>query len=344
MSRRVVLVGAGKVGQKEARVLRIHPDYELVCVCEPDERRRRSVAENTGTETYRSLEDALAAENRIDLVQIATPPATHHSLAMEALEAGTDVYLEKIMTLSTAEATDIVDAAAERGRSVYVRRNSLYTPAFRRLFTAIEDVGTVKRVSFFNAVSPYEQYSDAKAAWLRALPGGGISEHLPHALYVTRRLLGTEPTDIDVRYDGETLSAELYTDDAVGSITYVPPGQVAKTIVVVGTEGALLLNEDSRQLTWLRTASVDNPKMRIAIDNVSDITTSVSQAVSTGIGHLSKHVMTLFGSDRGRLERNTHYRQLSDIAGTPEHDISGEEGRKNVAVFESVWNRAGELD
>lgn len=344
MSSGVVLVGAGKVGRKEARVLQIHPAYELRCVCETDEIRRREIGRETGVQTYGTLEAALTSEDSVDLVQIATPPDTHYSLAMTALEADIDVYVEKIMTLRAAEASEIVDVAAERDRQVFVRRNSLYTPTFRRLFAAINDIGEIRQVSFFNAVSAYDEYSKPKAQWLRTLPGGAISEHLPHALYVTRRLLHAEPETIEARYDGQSLSVELQTSEAVGTITYVPPGPVAKTVVVVGTDGAVLLDEDARQLKRLETAAIENPKARIAADNLSDVSSSVSQAVSTGVGHVSKHVRTVLGSETGRLRRNTHYRQLSDIAGTPEHDISGSEGQKNVAAFETIWKQVGELE
>lgn len=342
MSTAVVLVGAGKVGSKEASVLQHHPEYEFVAVCERDPERRRSVGDRTGVPTFESLDAALVSLDDLDLVQIATPPATHYDLANRALEAGADVYVEKIMTLSTADATSLVETARERGRTIHVRRNSLYTPSFRKLFAAMDDVGDVRHVSFVNAVTPYDAYDESKAAWLRELPGGAVSEHLPHALYVVRRLLGVEPTDVDATYDGENLSATLDARGATGTIQYVPPGPVAKTITVVGTEGAVLLNADARQIQRLERSALDSPKARIAADNARTVLSSASQAVRTGLGHVAKHAWTALGSDRGRLERNTHYRQLTDVASTSEHDLSGEEGRRNVAAFEAVWEAAGE--
>jgi predicted dehydrogenase len=163
MMTRVVLVGAGKVGLKESQALRRHPDYELLAVCDSGRERRSAVAEVTGVPTYDSLSACLSAGVSPDLVQIATPPESHHSIAMQALAAGADVYIEKVMTLRESEAAEIVDTAAKSRLNVYVRRNSLYTPVFRRLLRATGEVGRVKRVTFTNAVSGYDEYEPEKA-------------------------------------------------------------------------------------------------------------------------------------------------------------------------------------
>ena len=61
------------------------------------------------------VDDALALLQRddIDAVTIATPAPTHHALARAFLLAGKDVFVEKPMTLTSAEAADLVQIAEE---------------------------------------------------------------------------------------------------------------------------------------------------------------------------------------------------------------------------------------
>jgi len=333
------LLGAGRVGIKAAAALVRHPEFELLGVCEPDEERRERIRERIGVDTYETF-GALLDRTSPSFVQVATPPRTHYDLAMQVLEAGADVYVEKVMTLDGDHATDLIETAELEGRKVYVRRNSLYTPAFRRLYREATEIGDIRRVSFVNSTNTYDEYSAYKQQWLRDLPGGIVSEHLPHALYVTRHLMGAEPETIEADFDGKTLDVRLGAANVEGAITYLPPGNVAKNVLVAGTEGMLLLNEDSRQLKRLTTTSVPGRRGRVAADNLRDISSAVAQATSLATSHLLKHLRNAIGSDRGQIERNTHFRQLSEIAGQPEHDISGREGLKNVRVFEDVWSKA----
>jgi len=73
---------------------------------------------------YRSL---LAAD--LQAVAIATPVATHYTVARAALLAGKDVFIEKPLTLSGTEAEDLVRLAEEEQRLLMVGHLLLYQPA-----------------------------------------------------------------------------------------------------------------------------------------------------------------------------------------------------------------------
>lgn len=343
MVEKVGIVGVGKAGSKAARAVDIHDAFSLAFVSDVLDERHGIVSRTYDVPGYASLETALSGHPDIDLVLIATPPQTHHELTITALNGGADIYVEKVMALKKDMVKDILERASELERNVYVRRNSLYTPAFRNLFEASEDIGDVKRVMFTNSIRPYEFYSDVKADWLRELPGGRISEHLPHALYVVRSILGEEPEDIDAHYDGRTLDVTLHCGSSRGTITYVPPGRVSKTVRVVGTEGSVLLDEDTRQLIRLESSDVTPPKARIGLDNAKRIASSLGQAVGLGSAHVWKHVRTLAGSDRGYYQHNTAYRQLDHIHRGRTGGFDGREALQNVCAFEAVWSNVGEL-
>ena len=101
-------------------------------------------------ETYPHLEmveDAHSLLDRSDIqaVTIATPAPTHHALARAFLLAGKDVFVEKPMTLTSAEAADLVQIAEENQRILMVGHLLLYKPAiaFIRDFLAAGRLGRV---------------------------------------------------------------------------------------------------------------------------------------------------------------------------------------------------------
>jgi UDP-2-acetamido-3-amino-2,3-dideoxy-glucuronate N-acetyltransferase len=63
-----------------------------------------------------ALNDVLSRPD-LDGVVIATPAETHFDLAREALFAGKHVYVEKPLLLHEDEARELIDLAAQQGRT-----------------------------------------------------------------------------------------------------------------------------------------------------------------------------------------------------------------------------------
>jgi predicted dehydrogenase len=85
----------------------------------------------------------------IDAVVVATPPETHHGLAIEALRAGKHVFVEKPLALSVAEGTEMVDEAARAGRVLLVGHTFVYTAAVNKIKEVIDsgELGEIFYVS-----------------------------------------------------------------------------------------------------------------------------------------------------------------------------------------------------
>jgi myo-inositol 2-dehydrogenase/D-chiro-inositol 1-dehydrogenase len=98
----------------------------FMAVCDVDRKRARKIAELI-EQRYREAglrhrvrihdsAEALVSDPGIDAVQIATPDHTHAALAMAAVAAGKDVYLEKPLTYTIAEGQALVRAVRAQGR------------------------------------------------------------------------------------------------------------------------------------------------------------------------------------------------------------------------------------
>ncbi len=133
---RVGLVGAGYIASWHADALAAVPGASLAAVCDPAVTAAKALAEPRGAVAYASLE-AMLAEARLDAVHILTPPHLHKDLAVAALGAGLNVFVEKPFTLSRADSDAVVEAAAAARRTVAVNHNFLGLPGYERLKRAI---------------------------------------------------------------------------------------------------------------------------------------------------------------------------------------------------------------
>jgi predicted dehydrogenase len=91
---RVALVGAGYVSAYHIRALETLPHVQIVGIADQSVDRARALARRFAIPgVFASLSDMRPA--RPDVVHILTPPASHAALAIEALEMGCDVFVEK---------------------------------------------------------------------------------------------------------------------------------------------------------------------------------------------------------------------------------------------------------
>jgi predicted dehydrogenase len=94
---------------------------------------------------------ALLAEPAIDAVVIATPVATHYRLALEALEAGKHVLVEKPLTATSEQARRLIDEAARRRLVLLVDHTFVYTGAVRKIRELV-DAKALGDVYYYDSV------------------------------------------------------------------------------------------------------------------------------------------------------------------------------------------------
>ena len=99
--------------------------------------------------TSTSADDAFN-NNSIDAVVIATPVFTHYDLAKRALLAGKHVLLEKPMTATVAQAKELIDIAAQKGKLLMVDHTFLYTGAVEKM-KALKDEGALGVLNYFDS-------------------------------------------------------------------------------------------------------------------------------------------------------------------------------------------------
>ncbi len=131
--------------------------HEIVALCDSNGHRLRLAAEaasqpgTNGVATYLAGNfDRLIAEQKPDMVVVATPDFLHSDYIVRAFEAGCDVICEKPLTIDLTRLKMILDAQARTGRKVMVTFNYRYSPARTQIKELIMSgaIGTVTAVDF----------------------------------------------------------------------------------------------------------------------------------------------------------------------------------------------------
>jgi predicted dehydrogenase len=116
------LIGTGNINGQHREAFLAEKDARLVAVCDPVTDRRRTARDRINQVyggsvcvDYRDFRELLARPD-IDAVCIGTPDHWHAVLAIAAMRAGKDVYVEKPLTRTVVEGRRVVEVAAMYGR------------------------------------------------------------------------------------------------------------------------------------------------------------------------------------------------------------------------------------
>jgi predicted dehydrogenase len=121
---RVGFIGLGNRGDQVLDAFRVHPDVEVVAVCDIYQPYVEFAAKKAGGSVARFADYRQLLELKdVDAVAINTPDHWHALQMIHACEAGKDVYVEKPLSLVVSEGRAMVEAARRHGRVVQVGIN-----------------------------------------------------------------------------------------------------------------------------------------------------------------------------------------------------------------------------
>ena len=190
----------------------------------------RAYAQSLGIAADRAYGDwreMLAGEaaraDRVDLVTVATPNATHYEIAKAFLQAGFDVLCEKPMTMTVAEGEDIVRIARDTGRICAVNYGYTGYALVRhmRAMVARGDLGAVRLVVANFAHGHHADAADAdnpRVRWRNDPTQAGASAQFAdcgiHALHMASFVTGQEVAELSADFIS-ALPSRVLEDDAM---------------------------------------------------------------------------------------------------------------------------------
>lgn len=246
---RSAVIGAGMWGKNIVRTL--SSMGALDSVAELDAGLRSELSSTYPDLTvYDNIDPLLASD--VKAVCIAVPAPWHYQVAKKALESGKDVFVEKPMTLSAADAEDLVRIAHERDRVLMVGHLLLYQPAVQWLKKAIES-GMIGKLT---SIHQRRLGLGRARAVENVLWSLGV-----HDVAVALFLIGAKPVEISVQ--GQRVLQPKIEDDVHLAMTF--PNGVHnylhcswlwpvkdRGMTVVGTDAMLVYNELEQTITLCR--------------------------------------------------------------------------------------------
>jgi predicted dehydrogenase len=139
------ILGTGKIAKAFATALRELPDAELAAVASRSLDSATAFAAEYGAPRAHGNYQALAEDDSVDAIYIATPHAMHHENAIMCLNGGKALLVEKAFTLNRRQAQDIATLARERNLFVMEAMWTRFQPAVleARRMIGMGEIGNV---------------------------------------------------------------------------------------------------------------------------------------------------------------------------------------------------------
>lgn len=265
------VVGAGYVSQYHVRALRTLPFVELVAIADADLPRARQVADANHIPLAVSRLEEMAPLAP-DVVHVLTPPASHCSLALQALAMGCHVLVEKPMASTVEECDRMMGKARSVQRVLSVNHSAKFDPLVQKAIALAgrEGLGDILHVTYFRS-SDYPPYTGGALPPYYSQGGYPFRDLGVHGLYLLEAFLGPIQ-NVDTHYRSTGLQANLMFDEWQATVACqkgVGEMQISwntrpmlNTLILQGTGGVLELDLSlqrwrfSRQLPGPKAASL----------------------------------------------------------------------------------------
>ncbi len=190
MSRtRIAVAGAGLIGKAHIAIACASSTVTLSAVVDPSPAAAQTAA-RAGVPLFRSL-DELLARDRPDGIVLATPNQLHVPQAMQCLEAGLAVLLEKPIAPTVAEAEVLVRLVQARSGRVLIGHHRAHSPIMAKARAVVESGQLGRLVTVMGSCTffkPDHYFEDGP--WRREPGGGPILINMIHEVHNLRLLCG----------------------------------------------------------------------------------------------------------------------------------------------------------
>lgn len=196
---KLALIGCGWIVERShVPALRDAEGVEVVAVADRSPERARRVAKLLGLAEADAVTDhrALLERDDVDAVSIATPPASHRELVVEAAAAGKHVLCEKPLATTLADSDAMIEACRANGVLLALFHNYLWFPEVREARRLIAEgaIGEVVATEISGlGARPWVGAEEGQPGWRHQLAqsgGGALMDAGVHALYMTEAYHG----------------------------------------------------------------------------------------------------------------------------------------------------------
>ena len=262
---RYALIGCGRISGNHIQAA-INNQLEIVAVCDIVSEHMEELLRKYGLEGNQAIKryidyKKMIIDNELDLVSIATESGLHAQIALDCIDAGIHVIIEKPMAMSLADADKIIRLSEKKCVKVSACHQNRFNVAVQEMRKALE-AGRFGKLSHgsihvrWNRNRDYYLQAPWRGTWVQ--DGGALMNQCIHGIDLLRWMLGNE---IDEVYGATRqqfhhyLEAEdvgvaviKFKNGAIATVegtTNVYPRNLEETLYLFGEKGTVKLGGES---------------------------------------------------------------------------------------------------
>lgn len=274
------ILGCGHIGKRHAELVAKHPDAKLVATIDPLDVENLQMS-NFAVPHFHTLGDFLSSGIGTDVVNICTPNGLHASQAVECLDNGMHVVIEKPIAIRFEDAKTISHAANTNKKLVFPVVQNRYSKAIKWLKELIsnQQLGKIYMVQLNCFWNRDERYYE-KDGWrgTLALDGGPLYTQFSHFIDVLLWVFG-DIKNVDAKFfnfnhqhttefeDSGMVTFDLL-NGGVGSISYstsVYQSNFESSITVIAEKGTMKIG--GQYMNSIEYCDVDGTEKPTMNDN-----------------------------------------------------------------------------
>jgi predicted dehydrogenase len=257
---KAAVIGVGMMGQHHARVYDQMLNVELVGVADVAAERSEQIARLHHTVAYADYRELLA-EAQPDIVNVVVPTEYHLQVALDAMESGCHVLIEKPIATTEDEARTLIERAKTLGRKLMVGHIVRFDPAVQVLKERLEagELGRIFEVRC-RRLGPFPS---------RVRDVGVVIDLATHDLDMIRYITGEAvvrvyaETEQRIHSDHEDIlvGSVRLADGTIGilDVNWLTPTKI-RELTVTGERGMFLVNHLTQDLYFYENADMNGER------------------------------------------------------------------------------------
>lgn len=121
------VIGCGHIGKRHAEMISRNPESELVALVDVKDKSALGI-DSYAVPFFSSLEDLLASNLEIDVVNVASPNGFHAEQGMKILDSGRHLVIEKPMSLNKKDSEALIFKGLQKHKQVFCVMQNRYSP------------------------------------------------------------------------------------------------------------------------------------------------------------------------------------------------------------------------
>ncbi|HET9279579.1 MAG TPA: Gfo/Idh/MocA family oxidoreductase [Flavitalea sp.] len=346
---KVAVIGYGKAALMHAEALMNIPEVEFVAVHGRNLEKATAFAARYSAKGYNRLSEMIKIE-KIEVVVICTPHPDHRALAIEAIEAGAHVLVEKPLASSLADCDAMIESSDRMGKKLGVVSQRRFFPSAMRMKNAIDD-GKIGKPMLGSAVllgwrdQNYYEGDAWRGTW-DGEGGGVLVNQAPHQLDLLQWYMGDEIEELYGVWKNIN-HPYIEVDDTAVAILKFKNGGIAN-IMVSNSQKPGLYGKVHIHGSNGASVGVETDRGAMFIAGVSSIAQPSTNDLWTVPGEEKN--LAIWEEEDGKffktIDAIEYYIRLQDrdfilaILNNTEPLVPAREGRKTVEIFTAIYRSA----